>query len=84
MAATQDLVPDFSPSVGVANNYLLAFHDHNPVQRPGIVGCPPPTPAQRLDLKDLHAIGQFNKPRATGEECRSKVGRDTEGEDIDG
>lgn len=46
----------------IADNHLLALHDHDAIHCSGIVGSAPSAPAERFHLKDLGPVGQLDQP----------------------
>ena len=67
----------------VADDDDLALDDHLAVLGPGVVGGSLAAPAQRLDLKGVHPVGELDQPRRAREQLGPEVGEDAEGEDVD-
>jgi hypothetical protein len=51
----------------VAHEYLITLGCHLPIDGAGIVNRPRAAPTQRLHLKDVHAIREFDETRRTRE-----------------
>ena len=85
VAAAEHLVldePDRSAR-GVADDDLLPLDDHHPVDDAGGVGGLAPAPAQRLDLQQLHPVGELDEAARPGEELGPEVCGDPEGVHVD-
>ena len=67
----------------VPDDDLLALDDHDAVDDAGVVGGLAAAPAQRLDLEQLHPVGELDEPPRAGEELGAEVGGDAEGVDVD-
>jgi hypothetical protein len=67
----------------VADHDDVALDDHHAVLGTGVVGGALAAPAQRLDLQDVHPVGELDETRGAGEHQRAEVGEDPEGEDVD-
>ena len=64
-----DLRRDAAPLLlDVADHDDLTLGDHLAVLGAGVVGGPLAAPAQRLDLEDVHPVGELDEPRGPGEE----------------
>ena len=67
----------------VADDDDLALDHHLAVLRAGVVGGALPAPAQRLDLEDVHPVGQLDQPRRARKQPGPEVGEDAEREHVD-
>jgi hypothetical protein len=83
VATAENFVPDFVVCVGISDNNLFALDDHFTVDGSRIVGSSLAAPAERLNLKSLNAIREFDQPCGTWEERGSEVCEDAKSEDID-
>ena len=81
VTSAQDLVCDsgrLAADPGIADDYLITLDNHRSPDRPGVMGCSGPAPAQRLDLQHLNTVRKLDQATRPRKEPRSKVSHDPE------
>ena len=62
----------------VTYHHLFAFHHHDAVDCPGVLGSTAAAPAESLYLQDLDPVGKLDQPLGPGKQLGPEIGGDAE------